>query len=175
MNKTLRKVVMKRSEVERKYLKNRTNENRIRQKKQKNFCSNLYKKEQKKYYSNIELKILQIIKSFKPPISNKGVQPSRITLVDKIEEDKTEKNKIGDSSNEIISDYLDVANTFNEYFRNAITQLGITEYSDNCGTNTATLGDPVNIELEKFKDHPSVKIIMENVSTESSFYRNQCV
>ena len=120
MNKTLRKVVMKRSEVERKYLKNRTNENRIRQKKQKNFCSNLYKKEQKKYYSNIELKILQIIKSFKPPISNKGVQPSRITLVDKIEEDKTEKNKIGDSSNEIISDNLDKANRLNEYFQNTI-------------------------------------------------------
>ena len=120
MNKTLRKAVMKRSEVERKYLKNRTNENRIRQKKQKNFCSNLYKKEQKKYYSNIELKILQIIKSFKPPISNKGVQPSRITLVDKIEEDKTEKNKIGDSSNEIISDNLDKANRLNEYFQNTI-------------------------------------------------------
>ena len=97
---------------------------------------------------------------------------SRITLADKKGQDKTEKNKIGDSSNEIISDNLDVANIFNEYFRNAITYLGITEYSDNSGTNTATLGDPVNTELEKFKDHPSVKIITENVSIESSFYRN---
>ena len=96
-------------------------------------------------------------------------------LADKKEEDKAGKNKIGDSSNEIISDDLDVANTLNEYFQNAITQLGITEYSDNFGTNTATLGDPVNIDLEKFKDHPNVKIITENVSTESSFYRNQCV
>ena len=46
---------------------------------------------------------------------------SRITLADKKEEDKTEKNKIRDSSNEIISDDLDVANTLNEYFQNAIT------------------------------------------------------
>ena len=50
------------------------------------------------------------------------MRPSRITLAGKKEEDKTEKKKkIGDSSNEIISDNLDVANTFNEYFRNAIT------------------------------------------------------
>ena len=49
------------------------------------------------------------------------MRPSRITLADKKEEDKTEKNKIGDSSNEMISDNLDVANTFNDYFRNAIT------------------------------------------------------
>ena len=96
--------------------------------------------------------------------------PSRITLADKKEEDKTAKNKIGDSSNEIISDDLDVANTLTEYFQNAITKLGITEYSDNFGRNTATLGDPVDTELEKCKDRPSVEIITENVSTESSFH-----
>ena len=56
MNRILIKAIMKRSELERKYLKNRTNENRIRYKKQKNFCSKLYKKERKKYFSNIELK-----------------------------------------------------------------------------------------------------------------------
>ena len=56
MNRILRKAIMKRSELERKYLKNRASENRIRYKKQKNFCSKLYKKERKKYFSNIELK-----------------------------------------------------------------------------------------------------------------------
>ena len=56
MNRILRNAIMKRSELERKYLKNRANENRIRYKKQKNFCSKLYKKERKKYFSNIELK-----------------------------------------------------------------------------------------------------------------------
>ena len=74
-------------------------------------------------------------RTVKPLISDKGVHSSRIALVDKKEEDKTEKNKIGDSSNEIISDHLDIANTLNEYFQNAITKLRITEYSDNFGTN----------------------------------------
>ena len=88
----VRKAIMKRSEIERKYLENRTNENKIRYKKQKNFCSKLYKKEHKKYYSNIELKNFTDNKMFwrtvKPLISNKEMQSSRITLVDKKEEDK---------------------------------------------------------------------------------------
>ena len=62
-------------------------------------------------------------RTVKPLISHNGVQSSRITLVDK-KEDKTEKkNKIGDSNNEIISDDLNVANTLNEYFENAIAKL----------------------------------------------------
>ena len=40
----------------------------------------------------------------------------------KKKEDKTGKKKIEDSSNEIISDDLDVANTLNEYFQNATTE-----------------------------------------------------
>ena len=44
------------------------------------------------------------------------------------------------------------------------------EYLDNFGTNTATLGDPLYIALEKLKDHPSIKIVKENVSTESLFH-----
>ena len=56
------------------------------------------------------------------------MQSSRIALVYKKEEDKIEKNKIGHSINETISDDLDVANTLNEYFQNAITKLGVTEY-----------------------------------------------
>ena len=88
----------------------------------------------------------------------------------KKEEEETEKNKIGDSSNEIISDDLDVANTLNKYYQNTIAKLEIAEYSDNFGTNTTTLGDLLDIALEKFKDHPNVKIIKVNVSIESLFH-----
>ena len=83
---------------------------------------------------------------------------------------KKKKKKIGDSNNEIISNNLDIASTFNEYFQNPITNPGITEYSDNFGRNTATLRDPVNIVLGKFKDYPSVRIMRVNVSTESLFH-----
>ena len=50
MTKALRKPIMKRSELENKYVRNKTNE------KQRNFCSKLYKKERKKYYEMLDLK-----------------------------------------------------------------------------------------------------------------------
>ena len=114
--------------------------------------------------------VIKFWRTVKPLISDKGVESSRIALVDKKEEDKTEKDKTGDSSNEIISVDLDVTNTLNKYFQNAITKLGITEYLDNHGKNTTTLGDPVDIGLKKFKDHLNVKTVKENVFTQSLFH-----
>ena len=46
---------MRRTEVESKYLKNRTIENKAKYNKQNSFCSKLCKKERKKFYSNLEL------------------------------------------------------------------------------------------------------------------------
>ena len=51
----LRKSIMMRSELESKYLKNRTIDNETKLKKQKNFCIKLYKKERKKFYSGLDL------------------------------------------------------------------------------------------------------------------------
>ena len=48
MTKALRKAIMKRSELESKYIKNKTNGNLKSYKKQINFGSKLYKKERKK-------------------------------------------------------------------------------------------------------------------------------
>ena len=48
VTKALRKVMMRRSDLESKYVKNKTSENLKSYKKQRNFCSKLYKKERKK-------------------------------------------------------------------------------------------------------------------------------
>ena len=48
MRKALRKAIMKRSETENKNAKSKTNENLKSYKKQRNFCSKLYKKERKR-------------------------------------------------------------------------------------------------------------------------------
>ena len=48
VTKVLRKVMMRRSDLESKYVKNKTSENLKSYKKQRNFCSKLYKKERKK-------------------------------------------------------------------------------------------------------------------------------
>ena len=48
VTKALRKVMMRRSDLESKYVKNKTSENLKSYKKQRNFCSKLYKKEREK-------------------------------------------------------------------------------------------------------------------------------
>ena len=64
LTKPLRKAIMKRSELKTKYYKYPSDSNLKNFKKQRNFCSRLYKKERKKYYNNLEIKILLTIKSF---------------------------------------------------------------------------------------------------------------
>ena len=75
MTKALRKAIMKRSELESKYVKNKTNENLKSYKKQINFCSKLYKKERKKCYERLDLNNVTDKKNFwktvKPFLSDK--------------------------------------------------------------------------------------------------------
>ena len=114
MTKALRKLIMKRSELESKYVKNKTNENLKSYKKQRNFCSKLYKKERKKYHERLDLKNVTDNKKFwktvKPFLSDKVTTFPQITLV---ENDK------------IISDESKVANSFSNFFENAVHSLGI--------------------------------------------------
>ena len=148
MTKALRKAIMKRSELESKYLKNRTNENLKSYKKQRNFCSKLYKKERKKYYERLDLNNVTHNKKFwktvKPFFSDKVTTFPQITLVE---------------NDEIISDESKVANSFNNFFENAVHSLGIktNEYSnDNCG-----LKNPLEIAIKKHEQHPSINLIKQ--------------
>ena len=147
MTKALRKAIMKRSELESKYLKNRTNENLKSYKKQRNFCSKLYKKERKKYYERLDLNNVtdnkKLWKTVKPFLSDKVTFP-QIALVE---------------NDEIISDESKVANSFNNFFENAVHSLGIktNEYSnDNCG-----LKNPLEIAIKKHEQHPSINLIKQ--------------
>ena len=53
ITKTLRKAIMKRSYLEKVYFKKKTPDSLIKFKKQKNYCSRLYKRERKKYFERI--------------------------------------------------------------------------------------------------------------------------
>ena len=133
---------MKRSELERKYVRNKTNANLKSYKKQRNFCSKLYKKERKKYYERLDLNNVtdnkKLWKTVKPFLSDKVTFP-QIALVE---------------NDEIISDESKVANSFNNFFENAVHSLGIktNEYSnDNYG-----LKNPVETAIKKYEQHPSI-------------------
>ena len=105
MTKRLRKAIMKRSELENKYLKNRTNENLKYYEKQRNFCSKLYKKGTKKYHEMLDLKNVTDNKEFwktvKPFLSDKVTTLPKTSLLEK---------------GEIISDESKVANLFSNLY-----------------------------------------------------------
>ena len=107
MTKTFRKAIMKRSELKTKYYKYKTTENCKKFKKQKNFCSRLYKKERKKYYENLDLKNVtdnkEFWKTITPFLSDKNKSSSKINLVDK--------------NNEVISDDSELAKLLQQFFQ----------------------------------------------------------
>ena len=84
LSKPLRKAIMRRSNLEYKYLKNRTPENQEVYKKPKNYCSRLYKKERKSYYTNLDFKNItdnkRFWKTMMPFLTDKGVNSQKITL-----------------------------------------------------------------------------------------------
>ena len=78
--------IMKRSELENIYVKNKTYKNLKSYKKQRNFSSKLYKKERKKYYEMLDLKNTtdnkEVWKTFKPFLSDKVTTFPKISLVE---------------------------------------------------------------------------------------------
>ena len=153
MTKALRKAIMRRSALENQYHKNKTPEHSAAYKKHKNFCSRLYKKERKKYYSNLNLNDITDNKKFwktiKPMFSNKEQTGKKITLV---------------NENEILSTEEEVSKKFNSFFQNAVKSLAIKEnkflLSDASG-----IDDPIDIALKKYEIHPSVLKINETISS----------
>ena len=55
VTKNMRKAIMRRSELATRVRANPTDENKKEYKKQRKFCSRLYKKERRKYYENLDL------------------------------------------------------------------------------------------------------------------------
>ena len=149
--------MMHRSQLETKYRKQPTDINSERYRKQKNFCSKLYKKERKKYYSHLDLKQFTDNKTFwqnmKPFLSDKNKATEKITLV---------------SDDKIFSDDLEIAEKFNEFFKNAVNNLNLSSNEDLL-LSTTHLSDPVQIAIEKYKNHPPILTIPNNVTRDQSF------
>ena len=148
---------MRRSTLKTKYLKTKTDENLKAFKKQKNFTNRLAKKERVKYFSNLDLnKYTDNIKfwhTVKPMFSKSSSTHNKITLVD---------------NGEVVADDKLNAQSFNEFFIDAVSSLAIEE-------NRALLDDvdeimdPVKRAVKKFGHHPSILDIKRNVSISTKF------
>ena len=69
---------------------------------------------------------------------------------------------------EIISDESKVANSYSNFFENAIHSLGIktNEYSN----NNYSLKNSVEIAIKKYEQHPSINLAKENITNNESFH-----
>ena len=87
VTKVLRKAIMRRSKLEKIYFKKQTNESLKAYKKQKIYCSKLYKKERKKIFDNLNTSVVSDNKTFwkviKPVFTNKSTFGRNIKLTQK--------------------------------------------------------------------------------------------
>ena len=134
---------MKQSELASKYHKRKNTKNHNNYKKQINICSKLYKKESKKFYNNLNIKGITDNKKFQkilnPLVNDKGTcGSSKINLV---------------VDDENLSNDKQIAETFNNYFNNAVKSLNLQ--CDPEHLNVSDENHPIEIAVKKFKNHQS--------------------
>ena len=160
MNKTLSKAFMYRSKLKNDFNKSPTEENNALYKKQRNYCVNLLRKEKKEYYNSLDLKIFEDSKTFwqsvKPLFSHKENTKNRNIVI--VENDI------------VISDKIEVAEKLNNYFIEAVENLEIEHFAtDDDGLGNLECDDVIDKIISKYKSHPSILKIKENVNIEDKF------
>ena len=69
---------------------------------------------------------------------------------------------------EIIPENERISESLNNFFADAIINLNIPQYEDPT-SNTNGIDDPVLRAIEKYKNHPSIKLIKTNSENNASF------
>ena len=158
MDKTISRVMMKRTRMTNKFLRERTEANRRAYNIQTNFCVSLIRKTKRDYYSNLNHKQVTdkiFWKTIKPSFTDKGINNEKITLIE---------------NGETLSKNEEVTENFNNFFSD-ITNLKLPTYEDPT-TNAGNIGDPVLKAILKYKNHPSIRIINDKYKTNSAFTFN---
>ena len=146
-NKELSKAIMTRTRLRNRFLKNRSDENRRKYSKQRNYCVSLLRKTKRNYYSNLNEKKITDNKKFwktvTPFLSDKVPSNEKITLVEK---------------DQVITNDSETAEVLNTFFSNIISNLDIPEYPD-CDPLYEQISDSVLSTIVKYRYHPSITAI----------------
>ena len=131
------------------YLKVRSNEKRIRLQKQKNICVSLLRKAKRKHYEDLSIADVTDNKKFwkrvKSLFGNKIKGNPNIALVE---------------NNDLITDEKSLAETFNDYFVNVLSNLGINILDYKSGK-----GDVCN-----YDNHPSIITIKQYITDKNKVF-----
>ena len=157
MNKVLSKAVMTRSRLRNKCLKCPSNDNKMNYKKQRNYCTSLFRKEKKTFYDNIDISLITDNKKFwqtvKPFFSEKHFSRKKMVLVE---------------NEKIVSNDQEVADTMNIFFSNIVNNLNISGYKAEHFSDD-NQNHILNI-ICKYKDHPSIIRLREVINIEQRFH-----
>ena len=158
MNKVLSKAVMTRSRLRNKYLKCPSNDNKVNYKKQRNYCTSLFRKEKKTFYDNIDITLITDNKKFwrtvKPFFSEKHFSRKKMVLVE---------------NENIVSNDREVADTMNIFFSNIVNNLYISGYKAGHFSYDDNQNHISNI-ICNYKDHPSIIRLREVINIEQRFH-----
>ena len=147
MNRALSKEIMARTRLRNNFLKDRSEENKRKYSKQRNYCVSLLRKSKSEYFGNLNEKKISDNKKFwktiKPFLSNKITSTQKITLIDK---------------EDIIMGNDNTAEVLNTLFSNIVSNLKIEGYS-NCDPLANNIRDPVLKCVVKYRNHPIILAI----------------
>ena len=156
MSKMLRKAIMRTYYLEQNYLR-KTDHYLRAYTKQKNYCSRLYKKERKKFIKGLNPSFVTQNKLFWKTVklffSDKGNYGANIKLVDE----------------EVLQNDSEIAEKSNEFFKNAVSTLGITENYFVINEEYKNVSDPVQRATVKFESHPSISLIKNKITNGNNF------
>ena len=159
MTKDLSKEMMTRSRLRNKYLKDKTEENRLLYTQQRNKCVSLLRKTKINYYGNLNVKNITDNKKFwktvKPFLSDKSKTSDKIHF---------------NENGELLNSESETAEVLNNFFSNIVKNLKIPEY-ENLDRSFENVEDPVLRAILKCKNHPSITVIKEKAKNSVfSFY-----
>ena len=156
-NKDFSKAIMTRAKLRNIFFQNRSEENKIRCTKQRNFCVSLLRKPKKRYYENLNEKSVIDNKLFwknvKPFLSDKVSGKDEIHFLE---------------NNELVKIDLETAEVFNNFFSNVVQNLDISRIS-NEEQFIDCIEDRTLKAILKYRKHPSIVAIRNKCKSKGSF------
>ena len=157
INKEIQLGVMVRSKLRKKFLKCRSESDKKAYNKQRSKFVSLLRKTKKAYYSDLNVKGVVDNKRFwkrmKSFFSDKSNNFENISLIE---------------NGNLLTDGIEIAETFNKYFQNLVSTLDL-KVPSNLLCQTPENGDEILAAIYKYQNHPSIKTILEKCNFSFSF------
>ena len=157
MNKELHMAIMHRSKLRNRYLKDKTDKNRKKCNKQRNYCVGLSRKTKQEYYENLDITKITDNKTFwktvGPYFRERFCDAQKITLIE---------------NDDIVTEDAKTCEIFNDFFSNIVKNLNL-KIDESHLTDSEHIHDPVDRAIFKYQNHPSIINIKAKVDLSQCF------